>query len=64
MPEVEWALTQDAPVKEKFGGTIKVRTLWQAPNGATAQGRPHFLFSRPRAGQPRTEPLEQGSRVR
>ena len=37
MPEIEWALTEDAPVKEKFGGTIKVRTLWQAPSGATAQ---------------------------
>ena len=37
MPDIEWALTEDAPVKEKFGGTIKVRTLWQAPSGATAQ---------------------------
>jgi len=37
MADIEWALTEDAPVKEKFGGTIKVRTLWQAPSGATAQ---------------------------
>ena len=37
MPDIEWALTEDAPVKEKFGGTIKVRTLWQAQSGATAQ---------------------------
>ena len=37
MAEIEWALTEDASVKEKFGGTIRVRTLWQAPNGATAQ---------------------------
>ena len=37
MPDVEWALTEDAPVKKKFGGTIRVRTLWQAPNGAAAQ---------------------------
>jgi 1,2-diacylglycerol 3-alpha-glucosyltransferase len=30
---------------------------------ATEQGRPHFLFARPRASQPRREPLEQGSPV-
>jgi 1,2-diacylglycerol 3-alpha-glucosyltransferase len=32
--------------------------------GATEQRRPHFLFARSRAGQPRRESLEQGSRVR
>ena len=37
MPEVEWARTEEAPVKEKFGGTIRVRTLWQSSIGAKAQ---------------------------
>ena len=37
MAEIEWATTEDAPLKEKFGGTIRVRTLWRAANGATAQ---------------------------
>lgn len=37
MPEVEWARVEDAPVKEKFGGTVRVRTLWQATDGAIAQ---------------------------
>ena len=37
MAEVEWAHLEDAPVKEKFGGAVKVRTLWRAANGATAQ---------------------------
>jgi hypothetical protein len=37
MAEVEWALSSDAPVKEKFGGTVRVRTLWKAASGATAQ---------------------------
>jgi len=37
MAEIEWAHFEDAPVKEKFGGAVKVRTLWRAANGATAQ---------------------------
>lgn len=37
MAEVEWARVEDAEIKEKFGGTIRVRTLWQAANGAIAQ---------------------------
>ena len=37
MAEIEWSRTEDAPVKEKFGGTIKVRTLWRSPSGAAAQ---------------------------
>jgi anti-sigma factor ChrR (cupin superfamily) len=37
MAEVEWAHTDDAPMKEKFGGTVRVRTLWRGPNGAAAQ---------------------------
>ncbi|MEP6920527.1 MAG: cupin domain-containing protein [bacterium] len=37
MSEIEWANVSDAVVKEKFGGTIKVRTIWQAPSGALAQ---------------------------
>jgi hypothetical protein len=37
MAEIEWALAEDAPVKEKFGGAIRVRTLWRAPDGAAAQ---------------------------
>jgi hypothetical protein len=36
MPEIEWTRTEDAPVKEKFGGTVRVRTLWQS-EGAAAQ---------------------------
>ena len=37
MQNVEWAHLEDVPVKEKFGGTIRVRTLWQSTDGATAQ---------------------------
>jgi anti-sigma factor ChrR (cupin superfamily) len=37
MSEIEWASTEDAHVKEVFGGTIRVRTLWEAANGAKAQ---------------------------
>ena len=37
MPDIEWARLEDAPVKEKFGGTIRVRTLWKASGGAMAQ---------------------------
>jgi len=27
MAEIEWASINDAPVKEKFGGTVRVQTL-------------------------------------
>ncbi len=37
MPEIEWARIEDAPVKEKFGGTVRVRTLWRSTDGPTAQ---------------------------
>ena len=37
MSQIEWATFEDAPVKEKFGGTIRVRMLWEAANGAKAQ---------------------------
>jgi hypothetical protein len=37
MSEIEWASIEGAPLKEKFGGTIRVRTLWEAANGAKAQ---------------------------
>jgi hypothetical protein len=37
MSEIEWAEIADAQVKEKFGGTVRVRTLWRGTNGATAQ---------------------------
>ena len=37
MAEIEWSDSQSAPVKEKFGGTVRVRTLWKGNNGATAQ---------------------------
>lgn len=37
MAEIEWAKSEDAPVKEKFGGTFRVRTLWDGSNGAKAQ---------------------------
>ena len=37
MAEVEWTDIAKAPVKEKFGGSVRVRTLWQGNNGATAQ---------------------------
>jgi anti-sigma factor ChrR (cupin superfamily) len=37
MSEVEWASVDAAPVKEKFGGAVRVRTLWQASAGAKAQ---------------------------
>ena len=37
MSQIEWATFEDAPVKEKFGGTIRVRTLREAANGAKAQ---------------------------
>jgi len=35
--EIEWMQTENAPVKEKFGGKIRVRTLWQSKEGPTAQ---------------------------
>src|SRR5437762_804296 len=37
MADVEWASIEDAPVKEKFGGSIRVRTIWRSSEGATAQ---------------------------
>ena len=37
MSEIEWASTEDAPVKEKFGGTVRVRTLWRSNDGPVAQ---------------------------
>jgi len=37
MSEVEWARFADAPVKEKFGGTVRIRTLWRGGGGPTAQ---------------------------
>ncbi len=37
MADIEWARVEDAPVKEKFGGTVRVRTLWRSTSGATAQ---------------------------
>src|ERR1043166_2623810 len=37
MSEIEWSEIASAPVKEKFGGTVRVRTLWEGTNGATAQ---------------------------
>ena len=37
MSEIEWAGIAEASVKEKFGGTVRVRTLWEAENGAKAQ---------------------------
>jgi hypothetical protein len=37
MSDVQWARLEDAPVKEKFGGTIRGRTLWQSSDGAMAQ---------------------------
>ena len=37
MAEVEWATVEQTAVREKFGGTIRVRTLWQGTNKATAQ---------------------------
>ncbi len=35
--EIEWTHVDDAPLKEKFGGTVRVRTLWQSSSGAKAQ---------------------------
>jgi len=37
MSEIEWALSEDALVKEKFGGTVRVRTLWRSSDGPVAQ---------------------------
>jgi hypothetical protein len=37
MAEVEWGSIEDAPVKEKFGGSIRVRTIWESSDGAKAQ---------------------------
>jgi anti-sigma factor ChrR (cupin superfamily) len=37
MPEVEWGSVETAPVKEKFGGSIQVRTLWESSGGMKAQ---------------------------
>jgi hypothetical protein len=37
MPDIEWASSEDVPAREKFGGTFKVRTLWEAAKGAKAQ---------------------------
>jgi ChrR Cupin-like domain len=37
MSEIEWADIEGAALKEKFGGTVKVWTLWGGPNGAKAQ---------------------------
>jgi hypothetical protein len=37
MPEIEWADIASAPVKEKFSGSVRVRTLWKGNNGAVAQ---------------------------
>jgi anti-sigma factor ChrR (cupin superfamily) len=34
---IEWTSVDEAPVKEKFGGTVRVRTLWRGSNGAIAQ---------------------------
>jgi anti-sigma factor ChrR (cupin superfamily) len=35
--EVEWANINDCIVKEKFGGIVRVRTLWEGKDGAKAQ---------------------------
>ena len=35
--EIEWATTESSPMKEKFGGMVKVHTLWQSADGAKAQ---------------------------
>jgi hypothetical protein len=37
MSEIEWSEISSAPVKEKFGGSVRVRTMWKGANGATAQ---------------------------
>jgi len=37
MADVEWGQIDAAPVKEKFGGCVRVRTLWESPGGAKAQ---------------------------
>ena len=37
MPEIEWTTVEEAPVKEKFGGAVRVRTLWRSESGAVAQ---------------------------
>ena len=37
MADVEWANVASAPMKKKFGGTVRVRTLWEGANGAKAQ---------------------------
>jgi anti-sigma factor ChrR (cupin superfamily) len=35
--EIEWSTTENSPAKEKFGGMVKVYTLWQSTEGAKAQ---------------------------
>ena len=35
--EIEWSNIDKCEAKEKFGGTIRVRTLWAGNNGAKAQ---------------------------
>lgn len=37
MSDIEWASTEAAPLKEKFGGTVRVRTLWRSTAGQVAQ---------------------------
>ncbi|HEY6118909.1 MAG TPA: cupin domain-containing protein [Pyrinomonadaceae bacterium] len=37
MADVEWANVASAPMKKKFGGTVRVSTLWEGANGAKAQ---------------------------
>ena len=37
MAEIEWAGLENAEVKEKFGGAVRVKTLWRGTNGAMAQ---------------------------
>jgi ChrR Cupin-like domain len=37
MADVEWTTIENAHVKEKFGGTVRVRTLWHGSGGAKAQ---------------------------
>jgi ChrR Cupin-like domain len=37
MADIEWASSEEALVREKFGGSFRVRTLWDGSNGAKAQ---------------------------
>ncbi len=34
---IEWSDISRTAIKEKFGGTVRVRTLWTGSNGAKAQ---------------------------